>query len=233
MASIEKNGVQIRRIYRSEEDNTKNDISHDFEFEATLSVALHITKGAFLQHDLDKLESLRNKLPLDLSRPTCPRRFVTEKMNAEQLHQHQEDGWIGTLLNKTIQERWNLPFQCLPWYRFLEYKTAGGCMTKHSDGTNTHENVRSVATMLLYLSTCGSGGETTLYKRKNKEKRKKNRDIHCKHADGYNEETDDILESIRPMYNTVLIFPHGWQHSGDTVTANNPKIVLRVDLARI
>lgn len=240
----EDNEFRIRRIYQSEDDasNASEDDISTTIFESgdktsSLAVALHITKDAFTFNDLAKLESLRSKVPLDLSRPTCPRRFITEKEtknDAEQ--QYQEDGWIRILLNKTIQERWNLPFQCLPWYRFLEYTSEGGCMAKHSDGTNTYKGMQSVATMLLYLSTCDSGGETTLYKKKKKktkrEKKNRNLQLPCNglnHDDG----SGNILESIRPVYNTVLIFPHGWQHSGDNVEAKHPKIVLRVDLARL
>jgi hypothetical protein len=46
------------------------------------------------------------------------------------------------------------------------------------------------------------------------------------------EETKEsiVMERIQPIRNTVLIFPHSWQHSGGSVF-EDPKIALRVDLA--
>ena len=184
--------------------------------------AYHIT-NAFSQTDLDKLNELRQRIPLDVSRPTCPRRFLTEKTEIDEQdanRQHREDGWVGALIDATV-DSWNLPhaFASLPWYRFLEYTEPGGHMAKHTDGSNTHQGSKSVATMLLYLSTCREGGETTLYRKRPKKSGGKKKDT----------TDDEILESIRPVYNTVLIFPHAWPHSGDPVVSD-PKIALRVDL---
>ena len=104
--------------------------------------------------------------------------------------------------------------------------------------------------MLVYMSTCRSGGETTLYERtpKGASSSKKNKQ----------DASSRVIESVSPVYNTVLIFPHvyvakqpkrmvlrsstiflshtniifharSWPHSGDLVQ-NDPKIALRVDL---
>jgi hypothetical protein len=145
----------IRRIYQPVTITSTNKNN-------SLSCAYHIS-NAFEEADLDKLNALRLKIPHDLSRPTCPRRFLTEKQDAS--HQFQQDGWVGRLIDETVAS-WKLDdsFCCLPWYRFLEYNS-GGHMDKHTDGSNVHPetNARSVATMLIYLSTCRSGGATTLY----------------------------------------------------------------------
>jgi len=291
-----------------------------------LDCAFHIT-DAFSEADLVRLEALRQSLPLDRSRPTCPRRFVTEKDytneccdNHHNIQQHQtqqwQDGWIGALVDRAVAS-WNLfgdsadisdnnrappasaQLQSLPWYRFLEYScsstttstatssssSAGDgdddgaqepplvhhSMDRHTDGSNVHPatGARSVATMLLYLSTCRAGGETTLYyptttaakKKKKRNSSKKNpkstnvskfsssTEVNEEDPTSSNIESDDrgdehddpagaILERIRPVYNTVLIFPHFWPHSGDPVlggdeadSASPPKIALRVDLA--
>ena len=215
---------RIRRIIQClDEGNRQGDSASKKKSDnrPSLTCAYHI-EDAFSLDDLEKLNELRHRIPLDVSRPTCPRRFLTEKPihidDENSRKQHREDGWVGALIDKTI-DSWKLQqhsFQSLPWYRFLEYTEPGGHMDKHSDGSNLHPNTgaKSVATMLIYLSTCQSGGETTLYCRKK--------------TKGATE--DRVLERIRPLYNSVLIFPHAWQHSGDAVQTD-PKIVLRVDLA--
>ena len=209
-----------------------------------LSRAYHITH-AFVKEDLERLNRLRHSIPLDLSRPTCPRRFLTEKpllrsydgdnnsADEDNLPPrptvHREDGWVGALIDRTVAS-WGLPLPhnqrlvSLPWYRYLEYTEPGGHMDRHTDGSNVHPNTgaRSVATMLIYLSTCREGGETTLYHRQGKKIQIKQR-----HSDN-----SDIVERIRPVYNTALIFPHAWPHSGDPIV-EDAKIALRVDLALV
>mmetsp|Transcript_44581 Transcript_44581/g.93563 ORF Transcript_44581/g.93563 Transcript_44581/m.93563 type:complete len:249 (+) Transcript_44581:212-958(+) len=233
---------RIRKIYQKL-DHSQSDNCSKHRNQQQEECAFHIT-NAFRESDLQKLDNLRQKIPLDVSRPTCPRRFLTEKHlldeegdgndDDDDRRQHMEDGWVGALIDDTIQGDWDLPFRCLPWYRYLEYTEPGGHMAKHSDGSNVHPKTgaRSVATMMIYLSTCRTGGETTLYRKKERGKKKtKHRGLLAQTA-----QTDDadsnanILESIRPTYNTVLIFPHSWQHSGDPVI-EDPKIALRVDLA--
>jgi hypothetical protein len=81
--------------------------------------------------------------------------------------------------------------------------------------------------MLVYLSTCHTGGgATTLYFP---------RRCQCptpptKQSTTTDTTTSSKVESILPVRNTVLIFPHHWPHSGDPVQPDDPKIVLRVDL---
>jgi len=176
---------------------------------------------------LAKLQELRLQIPLDITRKTCPRRFLTEKQQVDDntKPQHHEDGWVGALIDSAVLG-WNLThrLRSLPWYRFLEY-SEGGYMNKHTDGSNLHPETmqRSVATMMIYLSTCSTGGETTLYR-----KCKKRRKHKGKRNDELSDEPD-VIERIRPVWNTALIFPHGWQHSGDHVEKES-KIALRVDL---
>jgi 2OG-Fe(II) oxygenase superfamily len=249
---------KIRRIYRSfdeqklaesipfnndcvdDETLCFKDLS-DSNISSRLVCAYHIEQ-ALSEQDLLLLDELRHRIPLDLSRPTCPRRFVSEKHlfviqdendieDTTTKPTHKEDGWIGRLIDDNLA-RWNVLghtrgqyFQSLPWFRFLEY-SEGGQMAIHTDGSNYHPRTgeRSVATMMIYLSTCDDGGETTLYH--------KVVDTSIKGSDKHNTNFVTVpLEHIAPTRNTVLIFPHSWQHSGDPVrSASQPKIALRVDL---
>lgn len=229
----------VRRIYRSLEEQQQDEGVTDHQSYnspwAVTMCAYHI-EHAMSETDLLALENLRSRIPLDLSRPTCPRRFISEKHvycnsgavtsdDASTKSMHKEDGWVGRLIDANL-ERWNLlgskgkHFQSLPWFRFLEY-SKGGNMAIHSDGSNVHPGTgeRSVATMMIYLSTCDKGGETTLY--------------HKVKTDGNPSSKYHLvpLEHIAPTRNTVLIFPHSWQHSGDPINSESTqKIALRIDL---
>lgn len=250
---------KIRRIYRSldeqrrEESKPINNNCNDAETlcskvlsdnndSSRLVCAYHIEQ-ALSEQDLLRLDELRHRIPLDVSRPTCPRRFVSEKhlftiqdnndmdKNTTKT-MHKEDGWIGRLIDANLA-RWNVLghtrgkyFQSLPWFRFLEY-SEGGQMAIHTDGSNHHPKTgeRSVATMMIYLSTCDNGGETTLY----------HKIVDSSIQKGSDKRNSNFvtvpLEHIPPTRNTVLIFPHSWQHSGDPVrSASQPKIALRIDL---
>lgn len=226
--------MTIRTIFQpvEEEQQQVTNIS-------SLSCAYHIT-NAFSDDDLQLLQQLRQRLPLDVSRPTCPRRFVTEKQQQQDgtTTTTIEDGWIGQLIDRTIAISWKLPFQSLPWFRFLEYTKTGSHMDRHTDGSNVHpvSGERSIATMLIYLSTCyDGGGATTLYvkKKQKKNKQKNNKGVNDRTAPVVSETAPppQVVEHVIPAYNTALIFPHTWPHSGDPVLDDH-KICLRVDLTR-
>mmetsp|Transcript_5015 Transcript_5015/g.12478 ORF Transcript_5015/g.12478 Transcript_5015/m.12478 type:complete len:669 (-) Transcript_5015:75-2081(-) len=232
LADANTNHSTVRIIHHPKDDSEEDETDNN---DANLLVAFHI-QNAFSETDLKKLNDLRLRIPLDLSRPTCPRRFVTEKEyggdNDNVCSHPRENGWIGEFLNAAVQS-WNLPdpsLQCLPWYRFLEY-TKGEqqhVMAKHTDGTNVHPatGARSIATMLIYLSTCNDGGgATTLYRRR----QHKTKGRQKSKATTEQEANNDVIESISPTYNTALIFPHNWPHSGEAIV-QDPKIALRVDL---
>ena len=119
-------------------------------------------------------------------------------------------------------------------------------MAKHSDGSNEHPNrpgVRSVATMLIYLSTCADGGGATVLHRrpvkrkKNKNKRRdeggeqvkvgESKKNHVGHH--VNDGASGVIEAVTPTRNTVLIFPHAWPHEGREVR-QHAKVALRAEL---
>lgn len=56
--------------------------------------------------------------------------------------------------------------QALPYLRFLHYRTPGSSMAPHVDlrkrAPGDASKRTSTRTFLLYLETCGSGGETLL-----------------------------------------------------------------------
>lgn len=108
-----------------------------------------------------------------------------------------------------IGSRWTT---VLPWYRFLEYQTGSDGMAPHTDGGNPHPStaVRSTATMLLYLSDCYDGGNTSLLRSIKK-----------------NQQTE--LCSVSPRLGQLLIFPHKCPHVGMPV-GKHVKIALRAEV---
>ena len=123
-------------------------------------------------------------------------------------------------------------------------------MIQHQDGFSVHpiHGTTSVATMLIYLSTCHEGGETAIYqtpkKRIKTRKKKKKRLTKQQRKDGKTsatqveeqhetkvaKEVPQLVEAVPAILNTALIFPHPWLHAGLPVVAKHPKICLRVDL---
>lgn len=198
-----------------------------------LNTAYHIV-DALPTDFLHRLDTLRPSIPLDLSRPTCPRRFLSEwEGNPGDPKRHRENGWVTLGINQAIKS-WKLDvgLEAMPWFRFLEYPPKHDGMPPHTDGSNTHPytETHSVATMLIYLSDCstdeqvgdgdGDGGGTTLYiQRKLTKKEKKIGEM----------KSQQVLESFPCKRNTAIIFPHQWLHAGDPVGENH-KIAFRCEL---
>mgnify|MGYP001173569339 CR=1 FL=1 len=194
-----------------------------------LQTAYHIT-NALPEEFLACIDALRLQIPLDLSRPTCPRRFLSEwEGNPGDPERHKENGWVSEGINNAIST-WKLQLKCMPWFRFLEYEPKHIGMPQHRDGSNVHPHTgqRSVATMLIYLSDCvvGVGDETgsgtTLYIPTKPLTKKEKRQGRLKSK-------ASVLASFPCKRNTALLFPHQWLHAGDPV-GNNSKIALRCEL---
>ena len=269
-----KTNSSVRTIYQSKQEQQ----DHQEQFSSSTTspkqfCAYHV-KHAFQSSDLNKLNQLRLDIDLDLSRPTCPRRYFTElpkhtnSSNAnstestnlnQNIHIQQytvPQPFVGQMIDTALKD-WGLGhLQAIPKYRFLEYNE-GGNMQPHQDGFSLHpvEGITSVATMLIYLSSCTKGGATALYekpikKRKKKKKRltkKQRKEMERSISQPQQEQKDKekdidiekegtqvlepkLIEAIQPVYNTALIFPHPWLHAGLPVVAGQPKICLRVDL---
>ncbi len=184
----------------------------------------YVVDNAFSAEYMNDLDVLRKDLELDFKRPTCARRFFKEwGGNPHEQGRHTENGWVGRGLEGAFR-RLGLPFFAMPWFRFLEYST-GGCMDKHTDGSNTHtiegKTVRSTHTMLVYLQDCDDGGETALFQKKEKQKKalaKKQKNFVPK-----------LIVNVKPKKNRLLIFPHPCLHEGCIVRLQR-KVCLRAEL---
>ena len=201
----------------------------------------YIVDNAFLDNTMEALNQLRLRLPLDLKRPTCARRFFKEWAgHPTEMERHTENGWVGTALEEIFASL-HLPFRVMPWFRFLEY-TSGGLMAKHTDGSNTHvvdgKEVRSTHTMLLYLQNCTDGGETAVWTKREKKKTGKlqpssvagNRRMKFSRGVlGHTDSNAGVLERVKCIKNRLLVFPHSCPHEGCLVRLQQ-KICLRAEL---
>ena len=222
-----------------------------------LHTAYHVI-NALPSDFLERLDFLRPNIPLDLSRPTCPRRFLSEwEGNPGDPERHHENGWVTLGINQAVQS-WNLDvdLETMPWFRFLEYPPGHVGMPPHVDGCNKHPHtdMQSVATMLIYLSdscteidgeTIGSKGDddegdgsgcqssfksgTTLYITRKLTKKEKREKKEKRKQGGESKSQQQVLESFPCKRNTAIIFPHQWLHAGNPVGENH-KIALRCEL---
>ncbi len=116
----------------------------------------------------ESVQTTRKDLPLNHKRPTVDRRFYCDNTREvicgpiEKIVRHALE-LTGCL---TGDDDENPPFvvYCNKYLRFLEYKTVGGELLPHRDGTKTCEDtgIKSTHTLLLFLSDCQVGGETLI-----------------------------------------------------------------------
>ena len=88
------------------------------------NLTAYVVDNALDEHVCAKIDSLRNKIELDLRRPTCARRFFKEwKGTQTQQERHSESGWVG-LSFESMFKKLGLPFHTMPWFRFWSMKMA-------------------------------------------------------------------------------------------------------------
>jgi hypothetical protein len=226
---VQSGAPVVRKIWRSAEEQRLYEASDSASLAAQPMLCAYHVENAFPAVVLAKFEELRQRMPLDLTRPTCPRRFLSEwdeEDSESAIRQHHEDGWVGRHIDEGLRQ-WQLgEYASQPWFRFLEY-SEGGAMAVHTDGSCCHPVTgdRSEATMLVYLSTCDTGGETALFKKLDKKEKREQKKL------GLGDQPPPLIEAVRPAWNTALIFPHNWQHEGCPVLAQ-PKIALRCQVGR-
>jgi hypothetical protein len=103
----------------------------------------------------------------------------------------------------------------MPHMRFLCYKQVGGILPPHIDLSRTDRNGNmSTHTFILYLTSCSTGGETSLL-------HKINCDSNCMPI--------NIIAKVKPVRGRLLLFPHITPHEGNKVE-NVPKLLLRGEM---
>ena len=113
----------------------------------------------------ESVQSTRKNLPLNHKRPTVDRRFYCD--TTREVICRPLEGIIHRALQQKsfgIDTDTTFIVYCNKYLRFLEYKTVGGELLPHRDGTKTCEDTgtKSTHTLLLFLSDCEVGGETLI-----------------------------------------------------------------------
>lgn len=217
--------------------------SHDTELPSSLKSLTDdspplawIIDDGFSQGFLDRVQIIRQKLPLDTKRPTVKRRFFTTATEypslREELQQVVEQAisfgqTTVSLNNSPIDTRpkneaalhWKV--HVLAYMRFLEYDEQHMRLDPHTDGNKLCDDTgrRSTHTLLLYLRDCHQGGETVLYHHSPMKSTSKTNQV----------PSLSVVEMVQPRLGRILLFPHATMHAG-AETLDIPKICLRAEV---
>lgn len=115
---------------------------------------------------------------------------------------------INSFENSTIKHSLNCK-NILPTMKYLQYSSPEISLESHIDLSkeDPYLNITSTHTLIIYLTTCNNGGETTL-------------------LNHLNQSTINI--PVQPVRGRLLIFPHICPHKGET-TIEFPKTLLRCE----
>lgn len=207
-------------------DHTALDALHclDETTEPSLQVLIklhcdHPGAGSFLisnciQAAVKPLVNLWEQLPIDQSSAKTAKKFGA---CSDRSYYCDAESWVRDLLKRRIveaicrEEEISLvegnDVIVLPQMRFLNYIHVGSSLAPHVDLCRVDQasGQRSTHSFLLYLTTCETGGETTLLQ-----------DLSGEVA----------LAKIKPSTGHLLLFPHDCPHEGNEVHTV-PKLLIR------
>lgn len=148
----------------------------------------------------------------------------------QRFHFYDAEGWVRRLLARAVRRgvahgmAARVAGQTLPGMRFLRYERAGDAMAPHVDLSKpvpvtaaalAGGRKASSHTFILYLESCGAGGETVLLQREGPSI----------------EASGGVLAAVQPRVGRLLLFPHKCPHAGAPVVAEQlPKLLLRGEL---
>lgn len=171
----------------------------------------YVIDHSLAEESLDTLISLRKTLPIALTDKKKQKNII---LCSSRYYFCDSHGWVRKLLETAISS--NLPgynSKVLPHMRFLHYEHAGSVLAPHVDlcRVDTDSGQRSTHTFILYLYSCGVGGETVLLQAMT---------------------SDEALATVTPTRGRLLLFPHNCPHMGATVV-DVPKLLLRGEVVLV
>jgi len=130
------------------------------------------------------------------------------------------EGWVRKMIRTLLARARSTGvvvsgLEALPYMRFLYYRSAGASMAPHVDlaKKTPGDKTSSTRTFLLYLESCGEGGETLLLEKEGPTM----------------DQCGSILSAVQPQTGRFLAFPHKCPHAGAPVV-HAPKLLLRGEL---
>ena len=169
----------------------------------------YMIDGSFDETFLMNLEKLFYSLPIaKAEKKSCSNRsYYCDSIGwiKEKIAQVLKDA------SKSINET-NFCSNAFDEMRFLHYEYVGGNLPLHVDLSRREGTISSTHTFILYLQTCGHGGETILYDQL----------FNC-------QQVGVELARVQPVRGRLLVFPHVCPHAGNA-TLEVPKILLRGEL---
>lgn len=182
-------------------------ITHLIDDATHLGAGSCFIDGAVSETFLEALDHLYTTLPV-AARERC-----TQGMN-DRSYVLDAEAWISEALCDAVKMfKGNVPCggKAMPFMRFLTYSEAGGGLPPHQDLSRTVNGITSTCTFILYITECGTGGETVLLDKLQ---------LPC-----------NVLASIQPRRGRLLIFPHKCPHMAKAVDGLHlPKVLLRGEM---
>ena len=160
----------------------------------------YMVDGALSEALLCKLETLWSSLPV-----ACKKEARGSDKIIRRSYFCDSEGWLTSSLCAALAGTpcWHV-HSCI---RFLHYFEPGGLLAPHLDLSKTDSaGRRSTHTLLIYLATCASGGETVLMESL--------------------EPGSRALATVKPQRGRIFVFPHECPHRAEKVV-EVPKLVVR------
>jgi len=150
---------------------------------------------------LDRLLGIFRKLPVAPDVKVC---------SNQRRYYNDSTGWLSASIGQALQRHAGAAgvSACFRRFRFLEYAPHSGGLPPHIDLVRTDplSHVRSTHTLILYLSSCPSGGQTVLL----------------------DPQSGPPRATVSPMRNRLLLFPHRCLH--EARPTDSYKLLLRGEL---
>jgi len=161
--------------------------------------------------DADTIECTNTSLAETLWSRMGP--FVESKFSLDCDHKYWQSDLQGTWSATSINE--NLLFG-----RYGE----GGHFAPHTDGCTIIDfNHRSLYSIIIYLNDCENGGRTHVYQDEQL--------FNLALKDGhYTGDTKYLIDSVRAIRGSALVFYHAIVHEGESIGPNSQKYIIRTDV---
>ncbi|GKY99323.1 hypothetical protein MPSEU_000887400 [Mayamaea pseudoterrestris] len=158
---------------------------------------------------IDALKRLWRSIPMEM---TCIKQ-KKGKLCSDRSYYCDAEGFLRRAISQSISDAFGAQVKSavvLEHMRFLSYAVPGATLLPHTDlhRVELTTGIHSTHTFILYLTSCCSGGETSL----------------LEHTSGPGRH--EVRAKVTPIRGRLLLFPHLTPHEGNEVV-DVPKLLIR------